>query len=163
MNTYSIVLKNAIIGAGAACTVLLMASCTTTPRTSSPQQVATSNPTVTYSYRNDDELIQAGQRAVIYCNQQQTQSQSLAESFQTTSGGESTVTFECLPGSPGAATALARQTASGLNYNFRTDQELLTASKEAQRYSMGQGSAEVISEIVTQSDGSKSVAFFCSR
>lgn len=163
MNTYLPSLKNAIIGAGAACTVLMMASCTTTPRTSSPQQVAESNPTVTYSYRNDDELIQAGQRAVIYCNQQQTRSQSVAESFQTTTGGDNTVTFECVPESSGPTTTRSPQTSSDLSYSFRTDQELLNASKEAQRYCMGQGSAEVISEIVTQSDGSKSVTFRCSR
>ena len=36
------------------------------------QQVKTSNPSVTYEYRGDQELLQAQQNAVTFCNQYQS-------------------------------------------------------------------------------------------
>ena len=42
------------------------------PFPSSQQPVQSSNPTVTYNYRTDQELLQANQNATTYCNQYQT-------------------------------------------------------------------------------------------
>ena len=48
-------------------TGLIVTSCA--PQYSSPQQVQASNPTVTYKYHNDQELIEVNQTAVTFCNQ----------------------------------------------------------------------------------------------
>lgn len=154
--------RKATIGTTAALAALIFASCSTSPRSSSPQQVAESNPTVTYKYRNDDELIQANQRAVIFCNQHQALPQPRAEGFTVDADGDRMVVFECLSGTSSvvAATPL-RQPDSDLTYNVRTDQDLLNASRDAQVYCLNNGLPEMDSDIVTHSDGSKTVSFRC--
>lgn len=155
--------RNAAIGTTAALAALMLASCVTTPRSSSPQQVAESNPTVTYKYRNDDELIQANQRAVAFCNQHQALPQARSESFSIDANGNKLVVFECLPGSSVIAATPLRQSNTEISYNFRTDQELLNASRDAQVFCLNNGLPEMDSHIVTQSDGSKTATFRCSR
>jgi hypothetical protein len=154
--------RKAAIGTTAALAALMLASCVTTPRSSSPQQVAESNPTVTYKYRNDDELIQANQRAVTFCNQHQALPQPRAESFSVDANGDRIVVFECLPGTSVIAATPLRQPNSDLSYSFRTDQELLNASREAQVHCLNNGSPEMDSNIVTHSNGTKTVTFRCS-
>jgi len=130
---------------------LMMTSCTSL-HDSSPEQVAASNPSVTYNYRNDDELIQAGQRAATYCNQYQSIP-------RTDSFGGSMVVFECVPTS--APTAPQPQFNPNLTYNYRNDQDLVDAARNAQIYCMNRGSRQVVSNIATNSDGTKTVTFQC--
>jgi len=143
----------------AAVAALMTVSCVST-RTSSPQRVAVSNPTVTYKYRNDDELIQANRRAMTYCEQYQAVPQT--EHFGRDSDGSNIVVFECLTGSASVAPQ-QRQFNSDLTYNFRTDQELLDVSRDAQVYCLNSGEPEMDSNIVVHSNGSKTVTFRCSR
>lgn len=163
MISYPNRLRKAAIGTFAALAALMFASCATSPRSSSPEQVAQSNPTVTYKYRNDDELIQANQRAVLFCNQHQALPQPRAESFTTDRDGNKLVVFECLPGTAVVPATALRQPNSDLSYHFRTDQELLNASRDAQVYCLNNGSPEMESNIVIHSDGSKTVTFRCSN
>lgn len=142
-----------------ACTTLALASCATT-RSSSPVQVAASNPTVTYKYRDDDELIQANQQAIGFC--QQYQALPRAQSFGHDSERNNIVVFECAESSTFEA-APARQPNSDLAYNFRTDQELLDVSRDAQVYCLNNGAPEMNSNIAIHSDGSKTVTFHCSN
>jgi len=123
------------------------------------QQVKTSNPSVTYEYRGDQELLQAQQNAVTFCNQYQ----SAPRPARFTSGpndGSNHVVFECDPSLPAAAPP---QQALGPNlaYNYRTDQELLDASRSAQTYCMNNGSQQAVSNIDTNTDGSRTVRFQC--
>ena len=123
------------------------------------QQVKTSNPSVTYEYRGDQELLQAQQNAVTFCNQYQ----SAPRPARFTSGrndGSNNVVFECDPNLP---TAAPPQQAAGpnLTYSYRTDQELLDASRSAQTYCMVNGSQVAISNIGTNQDGSRTVMFQC--
>jgi hypothetical protein len=100
-----------------------VASCAT-PH--SLQQVKTSNPSVTYEYRGDQELLQAQQNAVVFCSQYQSAPRPAR--FTTDSNGQSNnVVFDC---DPSYATAAPRQQAfdPNLTYSYRTDQELLDAS-----------------------------------
>ena len=122
----------------AAFAALMTVSCVST-RSSSPQQVDVSNPTVTYKYRNDDELIQANRRAMTYCDQYQYFPQT--EHFGHDSDGSNIVVFECLTGPVSAAPQ--RQPNSDLTYNFRTDQELLDVSRDAQVYCLNSGQPEM--------------------
>ncbi len=146
-------------GTLAALSGLMIASCASTR--SSPEQVAASNPTVTYEYRNDDELIQANQRAITFCNQYQALPR--AQSFDNSEEHHMhRVIFECV-GASSFASAPPRQSSSDLTYNFRTDQELLDVSRDAQVYCLNSGAPEMDSNIVIHSNGSKTVTFRCSQ
>jgi len=146
------------IGLTMAFTALALTSCATS-RHSAPVQVAESNPTVTYKYRNDDELIQANQQAVTFCHQYQ--SLPRAQSFAHDSDRRNIVVFECVASSQFAAPS--RQLQNDLAYNFRTDQELLDVSRDAQVYCLNSGSPEMDSNIDVHSNGSKTVTFHCSH
>jgi hypothetical protein len=113
------------------------------------QQVKTSNPSVTYEYRGDQELFQAQQNAVTFCDQ-----------YQAAPRPARFTIFKCDPNLPAAAPP---QQALGpnLNYSYRTDQELLDASRSAETYCMNNGSRQVVSSIATNADGSRTVMFQC--
>ena len=57
--------------AGVALAALTVASCTSSSSLELLQQVRASNPSVTYEYAGDEELLQAQQNAVVFCNQYQ--------------------------------------------------------------------------------------------
>lgn len=156
MNIQSLQLRKAIIGTTAALAAVMMSSCVST-RPSSLRRVASTNPTVTYQYRSDDELIQANQRAITYC--QQTQSMPQAQSFSNDPDGRHVVVFECVPQLQRTQTKNADVP---LRYDYRTDAELLDASRNAQVYCSRIGKPQMQSNIMVNSDGSKTVTFDCS-
>ena len=135
---------------------LMMASCAEL-QPSSPEQVQTRNPSVTYKYRTDDDLIQAGQRATTYCNQYQSIPRTV--SFGNDTDGEKIVVFDCVPAS--APMAPRPQFNPNLTYNYRSDQELVDAARNAQIYCMNRGSQQVVSNIVTNANGTRTVTFYC--
>jgi hypothetical protein len=123
------------------------------------QQVRATNPSVTYEYRGDQELLQAQQNAVTFCSQYQ----SAPRPARFTSGesdGSNHVVFECDPSLPAAAPP-QQALGSDLTYSYRTDQELLDASRSAQTYCMNNGSQQAVSSIATNPDGSRTVTFQC--
>jgi len=125
------------------------------------QQVKASNPSVTYEYRGDQELLQAQQNAVTFCNQYQ----SAPRPARFTSGpndGSDHVVFECDPSLPAAAPP-QQALGSNLTYSYRTDQELLDASRSAQTYCMNNGSQQAVTNIGTNPDGSRTVMFRCTQ
>jgi hypothetical protein len=132
---------------------LLVASCG--PMQSSPQQVQATNPTVTYKYRSDQELVQTNQRASEFCSQYQ--SAPRAVQFATDPDGGRVVIFECVQ----MAAAPVPQSNPNLTYTYQTDQELLDASRNAQMYCSSNGSQEVISNVVTNANGTRTVIFQC--
>lgn len=158
MITNSHRLTKIFLGTTAVFAALLMASCVSTR--SSPEQVEASNPTVTYKYRNDDELIQANQRAITFCEQYPSSLPRTA-SFSNDPDGSKIVVFECVPAGAFAAPP-ARQPNADLTYSVRTDQELLDASREAQIHCLNNGLPEMDSNITVNSNGSKTVTFRCS-
>ncbi len=125
------------------------------------QQVRTSNPSVTYAYSGDQELLQAEQNAVTFCSQYNSTPQP-ARITTNPNGGSNNVVFECGPNLP--AGTLPQQTLSpNLTYTYRTDQELLEASRTAEAYCASNGSQRVVSNITANTDGSKTVIFQCTR
>ena len=135
---------------------LIVASCA--PQFSSPTQVQASNPTVTYKYRSDQELSQANQSAATFCSRYQSVARTA--NFGTDPDGSRTVMFECVQT---AQPAGAQPMNPNLTRTYRTDQELVEASRMAQSYCMNSGSQPVISDIVTNANGTKTVTFQCSR
>lgn len=147
---------HAIIGTTAMAAAVLTASCASTP-SSSPRQVAENNPTVTYQYRTDDELIQANQRAISFCEPYRTLPR--AQHFSENSEHQKTVVFECVSS---MQIAPIRQPDSELRYDYRSDQELLDVSRNAQIQCRDSGRPEMSSSVVVNPDGSRSVTFHCS-
>jgi hypothetical protein len=151
-NRYSVL----TVGAGTVLAGLVLASCA--PQYSSPQQVQAINPSVTYKYTNDQELVQANQSAAIFCNRYQSVQQTT--SFSNDPDGSRVVVFECVQSSPVAAPL--PQYNPNLAYSYRTDQELLDSSRNAQIYCRNNGSQQVVSNIVTNANGTRTVTYQCS-
>lgn len=142
-------------GAAAMLAAAILASCA--PYTSSPEQTEATNPSVTYKYQTDNDLIEANQKAATFCTGYQ--STPRAASFSTDPDGRKVVVFECVQTVPPPAPLV--QSNPNLTYTYRTDQELLDASRNAQVYCMNSGSRRIVSNIVTNVDGSKTVTFQC--
>jgi hypothetical protein len=123
------------------------------------QQVEASNPSVTYEYAGDDELLEAQQNAAVFCRQYGSTPRPAR--ITSSDGGTNNVIFECDPNLP--ATAPPEVTGSDLAYNYRNDQELLAAWRNAQTYCADSGRQQAVPNIRTNSDGSKTVVFQCSE
>jgi hypothetical protein len=131
-----------------------VAACAQLP---SPQQpVQASNPTVTYNYRTDQELLQANQNATTHCGQYQTAPRTA--SLTNNADGSKTAVFECV-----RTTLPAPQppTTPGQSYTYRTDQELVQSSQTASAYCLKYGSQPMTSSIVTNANGTRTATFQC--
>jgi hypothetical protein len=70
----------------------ILASCAELP--SSQQPVQASNPSVTYNYRTEQELLQANQNATAYCSQYQTAPRTA--NIRNNPDGSKAAVFECV-------------------------------------------------------------------
>ena len=140
------------VSAVALCAVGALAACATF--SSSPQPVQSSNPSVTYNYRTDQELLQANQNATTYCSPYQTTPRT--SSITTNADGSKAVRFECVRTTMPAPAP----TPPSQSYTYRTDQELVQASQTASA-SCPKPSSPMTSSIATNSDGTKTVTFQC--
>ena len=131
----------------------VVASCGPFP--SSQQPVQSSNPSVTYNYRSDQELVQANQNATTYCAQYQTAPRTA--NITDNSDGSKAVRFECVP----TSAPVPPPASPSLSYSYRTDQELVQASQTAGAYCQKYGSQPMTSTIVTNPNGTKTVTFQC--
>jgi hypothetical protein len=136
----------ALLAAGA------LASCGTFP--SSQQPVQTSNPSVTYNYRTDQELLQANQNATAFCSPYQTTPRT--SSITNNADGSKAVRFECVR----TTLSTPPPVPPSQSYSYRTDQELVQASQTASA-SCPKYSQPMTSSIATNSDGTKTVTFQC--
>ena len=135
-----------------------VAACTQMP--SSQQPVQASNPTVTYNYRTDQELLRANQNATAYCGQYQTAPRA-ATLTTNNADGSKTAVFECVRTT--AAPAPTPVVNPNLSYTYRTDQELVQASQTASAYCLRNGSQSMTSSsVLANSDGTRTVTFQCS-
>jgi hypothetical protein len=143
--------------AAVALAAVAVAACTSSS-SESLQQVRASNPTVTYEYSGDEELLQAQQEAVVFCGQYQAGPRP-ARITSGPDGGSNTVVFECDPNLPTTAPPVV--TGSDLAYSYRSDQELMAASRNAHTYCTDNGWQQAVPSIRTNTDGSKTVVFQC--
>jgi len=130
------------------------------PRSTSPEQVQASNPTVTYKYHSDQELVQANQNAAVFCSRYQAGPR--ASSMAPDRDGSKVVIFECVP-APAVAQAVpvTQPYNPTITYNFRTDQDLVDGSLSAQTYCRNNGSQLFTSNIVNNTNGTKTATFQC--
>jgi hypothetical protein len=131
----------------------VVASCAPFP--SSQQPVQSSNPSVTYNFRTDQELIQANQRATTYCSQYQTAPRTA--NITNNPDGSKAVLFECVR----TTLSAPPPTTPSQSYTYRTDQELVQASQTASAYCLQYGSQPMTSSIMTNPNGTKTVMFQC--
>ncbi|HEY9567535.1 MAG TPA: hypothetical protein VIR38_05555, partial [Thalassobaculum sp.] len=132
-----------------------LASCA--PLEKPPEAVAASNPTVTYNYEGDEQLLAASQKASVFCSQYQTVPRTV--DITDNPDGTDTVVFECVP-APQTAAVAPPPASPNLSYIYRTDEELLPASRNAEAYCMRYG-PRMTSTIVTNADGTRTVTFRC--
>lgn len=121
------------------------------------QPVQQTNPSVTFNYRTDQDLLQANQNAAAYCSQYQTAPRTA--SITNNADGTKTVVFECVRSTvaaPGPVPTTPTQ-----SYTYRTDQELVQASQSAGVYCSRYGSQPVSSNVVTNPNGTRTVTFQC--
>lgn len=126
-------IRTVAVGAAAAVvTAGVLASCSSYR---SPEPIAASNPHVTYKYVGDQELMRAGQQASVFCSQYGgTAPRTL--NITNNPDGSNTVTFECTRGVPPTtqSAGLVAPATPGLTYTYRTDHELLDATRSADAY-----------------------------
>ena len=149
-------LSVALLTAGA------VAACVQVP--TPPQAVQATNPTVTYNYRTDQELVTANQNATTFCNQYQTTPRTA--NVTSNSDGTKTVLFECVRTTaavPAPAPTPVPVNPNVLSYSYRTDQELVQASQTASTYCAQNGALPMTSRVTTNVDGSRTVTFQCAR
>lgn len=141
-----------------ACALLgtIVAACET-PYTP-PKQVDATNPTVTYRYRSDNQLMEANDRAAEYCAQYHAVPQSV--DFGQDPDGARYVVFECLSGAPVGGPRSRFD--PNLTYTVGSDRELMDATRDAQMYCRDTtGSSRVISSLSNGPGGTKTVRFQC--
>lgn len=124
---------------------------------SSQQPVQASNPSVTYKYRTDQELLTASQNATTYCGQYQTAPR--AATITNNADGSKTAVFECVR--TGTALPAPTPVNPNLSYTYRTDQELVQASQAASAYCLRNGTQLMTSTMMANSDGTRTVTFQC--
>ena len=125
---------------------------------SAPQQVKASNPSVTYKYRGDQELLQANQNAMTYCSQYRSAART--KSITDSDDVGKTVVFECDAMPPVVMTGQPYN--PNVVYSYRSDQELFDSSRNAEIYCMNNNATHrAMSTITTNPNGTKSVTFQC--
>ncbi len=153
-------------GIAAATVASILASCA--PANRAPETIAARNPSVTYKYRGDQELLRANQQAAAFCNQYATVPRTI--NLINNPDGTNTVNFECVKGAPATMASPASPVPMaapgvvnpGLSYTYRSESELLDASRRADNYCMQYGQRMVsTSSIVSNVDGSRTATFQC--
>lgn len=126
-------------------------------QSSPPQQVRTENPSVTYTYLGDQELISANQKATLYCTQ--FQAVPSTKMISETADGKKQVVFDCVPSTPALQPSASYM--PGTSHTVRTDQELLSAQRNADLYCLNQGNQRAVSTVAANADGSKTLSSRC--
>jgi hypothetical protein len=138
------------------CAGLMLSACSTPD--SPPQQVESKNPSVTYKYRGDKELLQANQNAETFCSQYHSIARTA--DISSTSDGTKTVVFDCVA-STTATVPVTQPLGSNMAYSYQTDQQLLEASRNADAYCATNGSQRALTNTTVNIDGTKTLTFQC--
>jgi hypothetical protein len=134
----------------------LLSACSTPD--SPPQQVESKNPSVTYKYRGDKELLQANQNATTFCSQYHAVARTA--DISSKSDGTKTVVFDCVAATTATAPAV-QPLGSNLAYSYQTDQQLLEASRNADDYCARNGSQRALTNTMMNTDGTRTLTFQC--
>lgn len=163
-----------LLGAAIVTTAIAVVACG--PVSREPVAVQASNPKVTYQYVNENQLLEANNKAITYCSQYQALPRTL--NISNAPSGSNEVVFECLPRATVAAmpplSPLSPQVASvpmaaavpvtpNVSYAYRNDRELLDAARSAQIYCANNGYPRATTATTGSTmAGAKTVTFQCS-
>ncbi|HWA45196.1 MAG TPA: hypothetical protein VHA10_18390 [Hypericibacter adhaerens] len=148
-------LRLAAAAASLSVAALLMAACSS-PH-SPPTQTSATNPTVTYRYRGDEELVSANEKAAAYCSQYRSVPQTVR--IDNESDGSKTVVFDCIATAAPATTTMAYNPNDP--YVYHSDQDLLAATQSADAYCRNSGSMRAVTTVSSDSTGAKTITFRC--
>lgn len=143
--------------------VALIGACA--PTTPPPQQTSSSQPKVAYSYTTVQDLLDVSRTAEGYCANYATRPRK--SGTVQNPDGTATVEFTCdqpIDKSPFAAVAPApapRPMPQTISYSYRTDQELLDATRGAQTYCQQFGTIARSGPLTRNADGTATVIFDC--
>ncbi len=150
-------LRSLGFGSAALAATAMLGACVAPP-SQPPTQVSSDTPSVTYQYRGDQQLIAANQRAADYCAQFKTMPGNAVVSTGT--DGRTEVRFECDKPIPATVAALP-PSPPAIAERYHTDDELLIASRNAQRYCLERGTNVATSSVSPNTDGSHTATFQC--
>lgn len=120
---------------------------------SEPVQVEAGAPEVSYKFYNDEELIEANNRARAYCKQYAS-TPSMQGTITTSQDGSKTVTFQCLLATPETpAPPLETET-------YRTDNDLLQSMNSAEAYCARSGQVASFN-VSTNAVGTRTLTYRC--
>lgn len=125
-----------------------------------PQQVRAETPRVTYNYRGEDEQMQANRRADEFCSRYQSVERTVRVTAEA--NGTTTAEYECISAPAPIAVAPQRPIQPTMTYSFRTDQELLDASRSAQSQ-CAPSPMPMTSTVMIDGNGNRTVTFQCGR
>jgi hypothetical protein len=166
-----------------------LASCAGVPQPR-PEEVRSTKPGVTYSYRTDAELVEATRKADDYC--QKYGSWPRASNIVSNPDGGKTVAYDCDPlPRPVAAVAVNPVTVAAVpattvavpvspvavavspvavpvtpikpsvSYTYRGDRDLVEATQNAERYCLGFSARPRAGAVIGNADGSRTMRFDC--
>jgi putative hemolysin len=156
-------LSNACRATVAAFGLLGLAACV--QNTPPPKVVDKSAPTITYKYSAENGLVEATQKAEVYC--QRYQAWPRTHTISDNRDGSKSVVFECSGAAPPApmqpVVVTTPQSAPQplVSYTVRTDQELVNALRNANAYCRQKGMRSDTASITRNADGTRMVAFRC--
>ncbi len=137
----------------AAAATLMLAGCGSSRH--EPEAVAAANPTITYKYHGEQELVQASNNASTYCSQYKAAPRTVRIERDS---DPHVVVFECVPVS--APPATVQTFTPNTPYVYRSDEELLDTSRNARNYCVAHG-GQPVETITNNPDGTRSVAYSC--
>jgi len=129
-------------------------------------EVASSRPTVSYVYGDDQALVDALGKAEVYCAEYNAWPTALGS--ERRSDGRH-ITFACDQPRT-VATAVAPTTTvvvsprpTSVDYPYRDDRGLIDALNQAQRYCRDYNATPRSTRVVNHADGTRTVSFACDR
>lgn len=119
-----------------------------------PEAVAAANPTVTYKYHGEQELLQASNNASTYCSQYNAAPHTVRIERNS---DPHVVVFECLPNAP---MTTVQTFTPNTPYTYRSDEELIDTSRNARSYCVAHG-GQPVETITNNADGTRAVTYSC--
>lgn len=126
-----------------------------------PQPVEQTTPSVTYSYRSDQELVEATARAEAYCRDYN--SRPRIANITDKPDGASDVVFFCDRTMSSVTGMTARPVNPSVSYNYSSHHQLVEATQTADAYCLGHNARARMAQITTNAGGTKTVIFNCER
>lgn len=157
MNAIRLTSIRSASGLAAMLGVLAVAGCVPPPQ--APQVTQSSNPTVTYKYRGDQEILTANQNALVFCAQYNAS--TTVGTITDNADGSRNAVFQCVPNQAGIAQPVMTTYNPNTFYVYRNDQTLLAPSPSAETYCMSNGGMRALQNVQQNANGTRTITYQC--